>query len=53
VGAALEGNDLKLRPLPTRLRRRAHAGRIATDDNKPLLSHSRRSSIGEDLTGLT
>jgi hypothetical protein len=53
VGATLEGDDLKLRPLPTRLGRRAHASRIATDDDKPLSNHSECSSIVDGRHGLT
>jgi hypothetical protein len=48
VGATLESDDLKLRPLPTRLRCGAHAGRIATDDNKPFFRHGEFASLMYD-----
>jgi hypothetical protein len=44
VGATLEGDDLKIRSLPTCLRCRAHTCRIAADDDKPFFRHSEFAS---------
>ena len=51
VGTALKGDDFKFGPSSTRLRCRAHARRIATDDNKSLLNHGALASIGDDDLG--
>ena len=48
VGTAFEGDDFKLGPSPTRLRRRAHARRIAADHDKSLSSHGAFASVVDD-----
>jgi hypothetical protein len=39
VGTTLKGDDFKLGSSPTRLRRRAHASRIAANDNESFCRH--------------